>query len=86
MKSVSKDLRESGKPTRGTEASPAYCRPHLLPWKLDAKALQSIELASANFRALARKFELRVLSFPHFGRLFCKRVKITPDFFVQVRT
>ena len=56
MKSVSQELRTSGKPSRGASASPAYLRPRVLPWKLDATSLQSIELASANFRALSRKF------------------------------
>ena len=84
MKSVSQQLRSVGKPTRGHAASAAYSPPRVLLWKLDAASLASIELASSNFRTLVRKFELRVLSFPHFGRLFCKRVKITPDFFIQV--
>jgi hypothetical protein len=83
MKSVAEELKSRGRPVLEAPTS-AYSKPTVLPWRLDATALQTIELASANIRLLIRKFELRVLTFPHFGRLFCKRIKITPDFFMQV--
>jgi hypothetical protein len=84
MKSVADELKIRGRPIQ-EPPSAAYRKPYALLWKLDATSLQSVEIASTNIRLLIRKFDLRVLSFPHFGRQFCKRIKVTPDFFMQVK-
>lgn len=83
MKSVADELKVCGRPVVSSPSA-AYCKPNVLPWKFDAASIQAIELASSSVRLLIRKFDLRVLSFPHFGRLFCKRIKVTPDFFMQM--
>ena len=84
IRAIADDLRTSGVPPMGQPTTAAYRPPVLLQWELDQYLLTAIERASANVIALASTISLKALDFPHFGRTLCKRLKINPDFFVQM--
>jgi len=57
---------------------------HKLRWTIHPHVLTVIEQASFEIAQLASDCQLHVIEFSHFGKGFIKRMKLHPDFFMQM--
>lgn len=64
--------------------SATVSQPKLLQWRLPPSARVAIEDASSQVVHLANDVDLRHLRFLHFGKACIKRIKMHPDFFMQM--
>ena len=58
--------------------------PKMLQWKLPASTRAAIEDASAQVVTLASNCEIVHMEFLHYGKSLIKRIKMHPDFFMQM--
>jgi hypothetical protein len=69
----------AAKPSSGSVTPPT-----MLQWVLPPSCRVALETASSEVVALASDCEIVHLQFPHFGKGLVKRLKLHPDFFMQM--